>query len=110
MSYDASKISLIVAIIYIVIFFALGSGLFNSIIETSGRNTRAFIIPSRSVQTIGETIVTVMILFIGMSGAFLLYRSGKAANPKSQGGLLAAGFAVIGIALILGFRLVDIKT
>ena len=54
-------------------------------------------------------MVTTMILFIGMAGAFLLYRSGKAVNPKTQGGLLVAGFATIGIALILGFRLVGIK-
>ena len=53
--------------------------------------------------------MTTMILFIGMAGAFLLYRSGKAVNPKTQGGLLAAGFTIIGIALILGFRLVGIK-
>src|SRR5256714_3136241 len=102
------KLALIVAIAYLVVFFTLASGLFNAIIE-GGRGARSFIIPSRSVQTIGETIVTTMILFMGMAGAFLLYRSGKAVNPKTQGGLLAAGFTIIGIALILGFRLVGIK-
>ena len=100
---------LIVAIVYLIVFFLLGSGVFNSIIEGPGQSTRTFIVPSRSAQTIGETIVTTMILFIGMAGTFLLYRSGKAGNPKTQGGLLAAGFTVIGIALVLGFRLVDIK-
>ena len=104
------QLALIVAISYLVLFFLLGSGLFNSIIEGPGQNPSQFIVPSRSVQTIGETIVTTMILFIGMAGAFLLYRSGKTINPKSQGGLLAAGFTIIGIALILGFRLVGIKS
>ena len=66
--------------------------------------------PTRSAQTIGETIVTTMILFIGMAGALLLSRSGKTINTKSRGGLLVAGFTIIGIALILGFRLVGIKT
>jgi hypothetical protein len=51
-----------------------------------------------------------MILFIGMCGAFLLYKAGMSINPKSQGGLLAAGFTIIGTAFILGFRLVGIKT
>jgi hypothetical protein len=106
---DAPKLSLIIAISYLVIFFALGSGLFNSVLEGPGRSARTFIVPSRSVQTIGETIVTTMILFIGMTGVFLLYKSGKVTSSKTQGGLLAAGFTIIGIALVLGFRLVDIK-
>jgi len=107
---NTGQLALIVAVIYIIIFFLLGSGLFNSIIERPNVSNSTFIVPSRSAQTIGETMVTTMILFIGMAGAFLLYRSGKAVNPKTQGGLLAAGFTIIGIALILGFRLVGIKT
>jgi hypothetical protein len=46
---------------------------------------------------------------MGMVGTFLLYRSGKAITSKTQEGLLAAGFAVIGISLMLGFRLIDLK-
>jgi hypothetical protein len=106
---NTGQLALIVAVIYIIIFFLLGSGLFNSIIERPNVSSSTIIVPSRSAQTIGETMVTTMILFIGMAGAFLLYRSGKAVNPKTQGGLLVAGFAIIGIALILGFRLVGIK-
>src|SRR5919205_3315507 len=106
MHYRSPKIVLLVAIAYLVVFFALASGLFNSIIEGSRRGTSSFILPSRSVQTIGETIVTMMILFMGMVGTFLLYRSGKAITSKTQEGLLAAGFAVIGISLMLGFRLI----
>ena len=106
---NTGQLALIVAVIYIIIFFLLGSGLFNSIIERPNVSNSTFIVPSRSAQTIGETMVTTMILFIGMAGAFLLYRSGKAVSPKTQGGLLAAGFTIIGIALILGFRLVGIK-
>jgi hypothetical protein len=100
---------MIVAIVYLVLFFALGSGLFNSVIEGTARSTRTFIIPTRSIQTIGETVVTTMILFIGMAGAFLLYKAGNSISPKNQGGLLIAGFATIGIAMLLGFRLVDVK-
>ncbi|MGC1932581.1 MAG: hypothetical protein WA667_26710 [Candidatus Nitrosopolaris sp.] len=107
---NTGQLALIVAVAYLIMFFLLGSGVFNSIIEGPSVSTSTFIVPSRSVQTIGETIVTTMILFIGMAGAFLLYRSGKTVNQKSQGGLLAAGFTIIGIALILGFRLVGIKS
>ncbi len=76
---DAQRIIMIVSVVYLVLFFALGSGLFNSIIEGASRGTRTFVVPTRSI------------------------------HPKNQGGLLIAGFATIGIAMLLGFRLVDIK-
>jgi hypothetical protein len=99
---------LISTVAYLVVFFALGSGLFNSIIEGTS-TARTFIVQNRSFQTLGETIVTTMILFIGMAGIFLIYMAGNSISLKNQGGLLVAGFVTIGIALLLGFRLVDIK-
>jgi len=103
-----SKVLWIVAIAYLTTFFALASGMINALIE--GRGINRFLIPSRSSQTIGETIVITLILFIGMIGAFMLYDSGRrSANPKVQKVLLIAGFAVIGIALLLGFILVEVK-
>jgi hypothetical protein len=56
--------------------------LVNSIIE--GPAAKALVVPSRSIQSIGETIVTVMILFMGLIGAYLLYESGKAQSAKKQ--------------------------
>ena len=109
MRYRSSKAILIVAVAYLAVIFALASGVFNAIIEGGRQGAASFILPTRSVQTIGETIVTMMILFMGMVGTFLLYRSGKAITSKTQEGLLAAGFAVIGISLMLGFRLIDLK-
>jgi hypothetical protein len=104
---SASKLAGIIAGIYLAVFFALSSGLVNSIIE--GRSSSAFILPSRSVQTIGETIVVTLILFIGMAGAFLLYRAGKTISPKAQQAQLAAGLGIIGLAMLLGFVLVNVK-
>jgi hypothetical protein len=46
-------------------------------------------------------------LTLEMAGALMICRSGETINPKSQGGLLAAGFTIIGIALIL--RLVSVS-
>jgi len=102
-----SKVVWIVAVGYLAFFFALASGLINSVIE--GRNLRGFIIPARSAQTIGETVVITLILFIGMAGTFMLYSSGKSSNPQVQKALLITGFGVIGIALLLGFILVNVK-
>ncbi|MGI0023769.1 MAG: hypothetical protein ACREA4_01330 [Nitrososphaera sp.] len=104
---STSKAAGIVAIAYLAVFFTLSSGLINSLIE--GKNIRAFIVPSRTVQTTGETIVITLLLFIGMGGAFMLYQSGRSMNPKAQQALLISGFGAIGIALLVGFMLVGVK-
>jgi hypothetical protein len=102
-----SKVVWIVAIAYLTTFFALASGMINALIE--GRGINQFIIPSRSAQTVGETVVITLILFMGMAGAFMLYHSGRSPNPKVQKALLIAGFGILGIALLLGFILVGVK-
>ena len=78
-----SKYITLATVIYLVAFFAFASGLVNSIIE--GARSRQFIIESESVQTVGETIVIVMILFMGMFGAYLLYNSGKLQHQRVNG-------------------------
>ena len=105
---STSKYITLATVVYLVAFFAFASGLVNSIIE--GARSRQFIIESRSIQTVGETIVIVMILFMGMFGAYLLYNSGKAATPKSQWTYLGSGFIVLTIALMVAFFIVKIKT
>src|SRR5215210_5734611 len=102
-----SKVVWIVAVAYLTTFFALASGMINALIE--GRGINRFMIPSRSAQTVGETVVVTLILFMGMAGAFMLYQSGRSANPKVQKALLIAGFGVLGIALMLRFILVGVK-
>ena len=104
---STSKYITIATVLYLVAFFAFASGLVNSIIE--GSRARGIIIPSRSIQTIGETSVTVVILFMGMFGAYLLYSSGKAASSKSQWSFLIGGFTVLIIALTVGFSIIKIK-
>jgi hypothetical protein len=102
-----SKVAWIVAVAYLALFFALASGLINAIVE--GRNVRGFILATRSVQTIGETVVTTLVLFMGMAGALMLYQSGRSPNPKVQQALMISGFGVIGIALLVGFIIVNVK-
>jgi hypothetical protein len=46
---------------------------------------------------------------MGMAGAFMLYYSGRSANPKVQKAMLIAGFGVLGIALLVGFILIGVK-
>ncbi len=102
-----SKVAGLVAVAYLAVFFTLASGLINSLIE--GKGIRAFIVPTRTVQTTGETIVVTLLLFIGMGGAFMLYESGKSLNLRAQRALMISGFGAIGIALLIGFMLISVK-
>ncbi len=104
-----SKIVTISAIVYLIVFFALAGGLFNALIEGVAAGSQAFILPTRSAQTLSETIVFVFILFIGMGGALMLHRAGKAVGSKTQAIFLASGFALIGISFMLGLTLVNLK-
>jgi hypothetical protein len=104
---STSKVVWIVAVAYLAMFFALASGMINALIEGAGINR--FMVQSRSVQTVGETVVITLILFIGMAGALMLYQSGRTPNPKVQKVLLMAGFGVLGISLLLGFIIVQVK-
>lgn len=105
----ASKLVIVAATVYLVAFFALASGIFNALIEGVAAGSQAFILPTRSAQTLSEAIVMIFILFIGMGGALLLFRAGQALTRKTQGAFLASGFALIGISLMLGFTLVSLK-
>ena len=109
MSSRSSKLVIVAASIYLLVFFALASGIINALIEGAAAGSKAFILPTRSAQTFGETIVLVFILFIGMGGAIMLHRAGKVLTTKTQGAFLASGFALIAISMMLGFTLVNLK-
>jgi hypothetical protein len=102
-----STVVFIVAGAYLITFFVLASGVVNASIEGAG--ARAFIIPARGVQTLGETVAITMILFIGLAGTFLLYRAGKVFDTRSQNAFLAGGFGVAAVAMMLGYILINVK-
>jgi hypothetical protein len=104
-----SKLVIVAAIVYVIAFFALASGLINALIEGVAAGSQAFILPTRSAQTLAETVVLVFILFIGMGGTIMIYRAGQGGTAKTQGVFLASGFALVAISLMLGFSLVNLK-
>lgn len=103
-----SKYITVASIVYLVVFFAFASGIVNSIIE--GSRARAIVVPSRSIQSIGETAVTVMILFMGLVGAYMLYQTGKTTSVRNQWVFLTIGFTIITVSLMVGFYLVHLKS
>ncbi|HEY7508107.1 MAG TPA: hypothetical protein VH677_03180 [Nitrososphaera sp.] len=104
---SASKVAVIVAGGYLIAFFVLASGVVNASIEGAG--TQAFIIPSRSVQTLGETAAITFILFIGLAGMLMLHRAGAVTAPRAQKSMLGGGFGIIGIAMFIGYLLISVK-
>ncbi|MEO9363032.1 MAG: hypothetical protein ABI348_03940 [Nitrososphaera sp.] len=103
----ASKVAAIVAAGYIIVFFAFSSGIVNAM--TEGSRVSAFVVPSRSVQTPGETAAITLILVIGLAGTFMLHRAGKSPGARAQRIMLAGGFGIVAVALMLGYLLVNVK-
>lgn len=87
MQKSGSKILTSIKYVYLIIFFALLSGMFYAIIEKA-TNTQ-------------EVVVGVMVLFVGLAGALCLYKAGT--SEKKQKTYLIAGFAILAIALLLVF-------
>ncbi len=70
--------------VYLIFFFALLSGMFYPVITHSS----------------GDSVIEgVLILFVGLAGAVLLYKAGT--SGKHQKAYLIAGFVILSIALLL---------
>lgn len=75
-----------VKFVYLGFFFALLSGMFYPLIEGGS----------------GDPVITgILILFVGLAGALLLYKAGI--TDKRRGLYLGGGFAILAIALIFIF-------
>jgi len=74
--------------IYLVAFFALLAGFFDPLITNT---------------SFDSVIVGVLVLFVGLAGGVLLYRSATSENKR--GIFLGGGFALIGISLYYIFQL-----
>jgi hypothetical protein len=104
-----SKLILVISVIYLIFFFALSSGIINAIIEGVNVPEGLTIVPSRSLQTLSETIIITLILFVGVFGSFLVYRAGHSTTTKTQYGFLIGGLFVMTMSLVLGLMIINIK-
>jgi len=83
----ASSITLTsVKFIYLGLFFALLSGIFHPLIEGG---------------SFEQVITGILVLFVGLAGALLLYKAGT--TGKKRGIYLGSGFGILTITLILVF-------
>jgi len=74
--------------IYLVAFFALLSGFFHPLITNT---------------SFDSVVIGVLVLFVGLAGGVLLYKSATSENKR--GISLAGGFILIGISLFYIFQL-----
>lgn len=99
---------LILASIYILIYFAFASGVINAI--TEGQNyTQAVFLPSRAVQNNYETMIGVTLLVFGFVGALIAVKAFNVEKLYEKYALLGSGFLIMMVSLIFMFRIMELK-
>ena len=104
---DISPI-IIVACVYILIYFAFTSGLINAIIEGQDYN-QAIFLPSRAVQNNYETSIGIAVLVFGLLGAFLTAKGFIVNKLNEKYALLGAGFLILIISMIFMYKIMELK-
>lgn len=104
-----SRVVSITSIIYLIFLFAFASGSIHAMVEGGRTQEPVLLIPDRSTQSMGEAVLTTLIFFFGFAGVYFLHRSAKPQQEKTQKILFIAGFAIMAIALLSGFLLLDFK-
>lgn len=99
---------IIVACIYILIYFAFTSGLINAIIEGQDYNQAVFL-PSRAVQNNYETIIGITVLSFGFVGAFMTAKGFIVNKINEKYALLGAGFIILIISMIFMYKIMELK-
>lgn len=99
---------LILASIYILIYFAFASGLINAIIEGQNYNQAVFL-PSRAVQNNYETMIGVTLLVFGFVGALIAVKAFNVEKLYEKYALLGSGFLIMMVSLIFMFKVMELK-
>ena len=99
---------LILASIYILIYFAFASGLINAIIEGQNYNQAVFL-PSRAVQNNYETMIGVTLLVFGFVGALIAVKAFSVEKLYEKYALLGSGFLIMMVSLIFMFKVMELK-
>ncbi len=103
-----SKISIILACIYVIVFFAFTSGLINALIEGQKYNVYQ-ILPTRSIQNNYETIIGVSILLFGFIGILAIHKANNTTKIKEKYMFIAAGLIIFSISVYFMYDLLSLK-
>lgn len=99
---------LVLSSIYILIYFALASGIVNSIIEGQNYN-QAIFLPSRAVQNNYETAIGIIVLVSGFIGTLIAVKGLNVKKLYEKYALLGSGFMIVMISLIFMYKVIELK-
>ena len=99
---------LVLSSIYILIYFALASGIVNSIIEGQNYN-QAIFLPSRAVQNNYETAIGIIVLVSGFIGTLIAVKGLNVEKLYEKYALLGSGFMIVMISLIFMYKVIELK-
>jgi hypothetical protein len=98
----------ILAIVYVLIYFAFAAGIINAIIEGHDYNQAVFL-PSRAVQNNYETMIGITLLVFGFVGTMIAVKAFNVEKLHEKYALLGSGFLIIMISLIFMYKIMELK-
>lgn len=99
---------IILASIYVLIYFAFAAGVINAIIEGHDYNQAVFL-PSRAVQNNYETMVGIVLLVFGFVGALIAVKAFNVEKLNEKYALLGSGFLIMMVSLIFMYKIMELK-
>ena len=99
---------LILASIYVLIYFAFAAGVINAIIEGHAYNQAVFL-PSRAVQNNYETMIGIVLLVFGFVGALIAVKAFNVEKLNEKYALLGSGFLIMIVSLIFMYKIMELK-
>lgn len=109
MNISVNRIVSITSVIYLIFIFAFVSGVIHALVEGNRSGQNVLIIPDRSTQTMGESVLSILLFLFGSTGVFFVHRSAKPQAAKAQKMFFIAGFSIMAIALLSSLLLLDFK-
>ncbi|MBA3285679.1 MAG: hypothetical protein H0U27_11560 [Nitrosopumilus sp.] len=103
------RISIILASVYIVIFYAFTAGLINALLEGQNYNNIDGFIPSRAVQNNYETIIGILTLMFGFIGMVVMHRAYNAIKKKEKYIYLSIGLIIFTLAVTAMYKITELK-
>jgi hypothetical protein len=103
------RISIIVASVYIVIFYAFTAGLINALLEGQNYNNIDGFIPSRAVQNNYETTIGILTLMFGFIGMVVMHRAYNAIKKNEKYIYLSVGLIIFTLSVTAMYKIAELK-
>jgi hypothetical protein len=103
------RISIILASVYIVVFYAFTSGIINALIEGQNYNTIDGFIPSRAVQNNYETVIGILTLMFGFIGMVVMHKAYNAIKKNEKYIYLSVGLIIFTLSVTAMYKIAELK-